>query len=377
VQMGIDPTAWPLDIDINYTKQRADQNPIEPGGKFTIFGDFCWGGEKDRAEVYFISAGTQPPPTIAGTDIEAAKRTQQQLIASGLRGRAVQSSDRDVVFEAPDKDKILSGSRDSMVARFVVYDNKAHRASGVTAATILTLRAREKSLPLLLIVGAAFGAVVLLLLVIIVFRSGKKRPAAAPAPVVAGGAPYTPGPPAYGGMGGYGAGPYGASPAPAPAAPAPTFGAPGPFASPAPAPVAPGAHADFMYGGQPGAQYGLTVAQPSPHAAPPPSPYGQAPVGAAARAVLSGAAGTYTVTPGMEMIVGRDSAKCHISLTEPRVSGVHATLKVEGGLLYVRDEQSNNGTFVDGHRLAPNVWTVAPSGGLLRFGPVEFNVRLE
>jgi pSer/pThr/pTyr-binding forkhead associated (FHA) protein len=56
---------------------------------------------------------------------------------------------------------------------------------------------------------------------------------------------------------------------------------------------------------------------------------------------------------------------------------VHATLKMEGGQLYVRDEQSNNGTFVDGHRLAPNVWTIAPSGGVLRFGPIEFNVRLE
>jgi len=377
VPMGIDPTAWPLDVNIDYTKQMADRNPIEPGGKFTIYGDFCWGGEKERAEVYFISAGTQPPPTIAGTDIEAAKRTQQQLIASGLRGRAVQSSDRDIVFEAPDKDKILSGSRDSMVARFVVYDNKAHRASGVTAATILTLRAREKSLPLLLIVGGAFAGVIFLLLLVLVLRSGKKRPAAAPAPVVAGGAPYTPAPSPYGGMGGYGGGPYGASPAPAPAAPAPAFGAPGPFASPAAAPVAPaGQHADFMYGGQPGAQYGLTMAQPSPQAAPP-SPYAQGPAGGASRAVLSGSAGTYTVTPGLEVIVGRDAAKCHISLTEPRVSGVHATLKVEGGLLYVRDEQSNNGTFVDGHRLAPNVWTVAPAGGLLRFGPAEFNVRLE
>jgi hypothetical protein len=373
--MGIDPTAWPLDINVDYTKQMADRNPIEPGGKFTIYGDFCWGGEKERAEVYFISAGTQPPPTIAGTDIEAAKRTQQQLIASGLRGRAVQSSDRDIVFEAPDKDKILSGSRDSMVARFVVYDNKAHRASGVTASTILTLRAHEKSLPLLLIVGGAFAAVVFLLLLILVLRSGRRRPAATPAPVVAGGMPYTPAPSPYGGYGG--AGPYGASPAPAPAAPAPAFGAPGPFASPAAAPVGPaGPHADFMYGGQPGAQYGLTMAQPSPQAAPP-SPYAQSPMGAAARAVLSGNAGTYTVTAGSEMIVGRDAAKCHIALTEPRVSGVHATLKVEGGLLYVRDEQSNNGTFVDGHRLAPNVWTVAPAGGQLRFGPAEFNVRLE
>ena len=95
------------------------------------------------------------------------------------------------------------------------------------------------------------------------------------------------------------------------------------------------------------------------------------------RSVFPSAASTYSVAPGLETKVGRDAAKCHITLTEPRVSGLHASLKVDGGQLYVRDEQSNNGTFVDGQRLAPNVWTVAPAGGVLRFGPVEFNVRIE
>src|SRR5258706_277428 len=142
------------------------------------------------------------------------------------------------------------------------------------------MRAQPKSLPLLLIIGGAFGVVVIVLLLVIAFRGGKKRTGGpAPAPVVAGGAPYA-------------------------------------------------------------------------------------------------AAGPYSVARGSEMKVGRDAAKCDISLTEPRISAVHATLKMEGGQLYVRDDQSNNGTFVDGHRLAPNVWTVAPTGGVLRFGPVEFNVRI-
>jgi predicted component of type VI protein secretion system len=127
-----------------------------------------------------------------------------------------------------------------------------------------------------------------------------------------------------------------------------------------------------MYGA-PVQPYGMTMAQPAQ--APAPEAYGQPAPGS--RAVLSGSAGTYTVAPGMEMKVGRDAAKCHITLAEPRISGVHATLKMEAGQLYVRDEQSNNGSYVDGHRLAPNVWTVAPAGGVLRFGPVEFNVRIE
>ena len=93
--------------------------------------------------------------------------------------------------------------------------------------------------------------------------------------------------------------------------------------------------------------------------------------------MLSGPAGTYTIAPDIEMSVGRDAAKCHITLTEPRVSGVHATLKLEGTELRVRDEHSNNGTFIDGLRLAGGTWTVAPAGGVVRFGPVEFSVRVE
>jgi hypothetical protein len=369
VPMGIDPTAWPLGIDVDYTQKMAVRDPIEPGGKFTVYGDFCWGGEKDRAEVYFIPAGTQPPATIAGTDIEAAKRTQQQLIASGMRGKALQSSDRDIVFEAPDQEKILSGSGDAATVRVVLVDNKAHRMSGVTATTVLSLKAKEKSLPVLYIVGGALALVIVALLVVIMLRSGKKRPGGpAPAPVVAGGAPYAPMP--HGGPMGGAPGGYGGSPAYSPAGhggAVPAFGAPGPFASP---PAAAGG--EGMYGAPKAAPYGATVAVQQPG---PPEPY-RAP-GGGSRAVLNGAAGTYAVSPNIEMSVGRDPAKCHVTLTEPRVSSVHATLKFDGGQLYVRDENSNNGTFVDGHRLAPGAWTVAPTGSALRFGPVEFAIRLE
>jgi pSer/pThr/pTyr-binding forkhead associated (FHA) protein len=92
---------------------------------------------------------------------------------------------------------------------------------------------------------------------------------------------------------------------------------------------------------------------------------------------LSGAAGIFTVHPGMEMRAGRDGAACQILLAEPRVSGTHASVKLEGGQLLVRDETSNNGTFLNGQRLPPAVWTPVASGSLIRFGPVEFSVRLE
>ena len=70
-------------------------------------------------------------------------------------------------------------------------------------------------------------------------------------------------------------------------------------------------------------------------------------------------------------------ALCAVALAEPRISGVHSTLKFEAANLWVRDERSNNGTYVAGERIQPGAWTVVPSGRALRFGPVEFDVRLE
>ncbi len=75
--------------------------------------------------------------------------------------------------------------------------------------------------------------------------------------------------------------------------------------------------------------------------------------------------------------MGRDPAQCPIFLAEPRVSGVHSTLKFEGSQLWVRDEMSNNGTWVAGTRVAPGAWSAVPPGSQLRFGPIEFSVQLE
>ncbi len=120
------------------------------------------------------------------------------------------------------------------------------------------------------------------------------------------------------------------------------------------------------------AQFPLTGGMPAP-LAPPPSPYASAPTGA----TILGAAGQFAIRGGVEVRVGRDPAQCPITLTEPRVSGVHATLKFENGQLLVRDESSNNGTFVNGSRIPAASWTPVAQGSSLRFGPVEFSVRVE
>jgi hypothetical protein len=92
---------------------------------------------------------------------------------------------------------------------------------------------------------------------------------------------------------------------------------------------------------------------------------------------LAGQTGTFRVLAGIESRAGRDGSLCSIHLNDPRCSGVHATLKVEGGALLVRDDKSHNGTYVNGNRIPPGTWTPVPGGSQLRFGPIEFTVRHE
>jgi hypothetical protein len=331
VPVGIDPSTWPLDVNGEYTVDMAKrQGGVYPGGTFKVYGDFCWGGDKSRAEVYFLPAGQQVPAALAGTDLDKAKRTQQQLIAQGMKGTALEASDTFVTFQAPDKDKILHGSGEQAVVRVVVYDNRAHRTSGVTAESILQLKGTTAPLPLLLILGSLLGVVILALLVVVVLKSGGKRrgPAQPLAPVVA-----SPPAPVYNPA--YGA----ASAAAAPPAYAPPAAAPG-------------------------------------YAAPAAAGYGAAPA-VVSLAVLQGSAGTFTILNGQELRAGRDPNQCGIVFNEPRISGVHATLKLENGQLLVRDENSNNGTLVNNVRISPLVWSPVPAGSLLRLGPIELSVRFQ
>lgn len=294
VPIGIDPTTWPLDVDRTQTTAQVGGG-VYPGGRFKIYGDFCWGGDKSRAEVYFLPAGSNPPADLKTTDLEAARRAQKQLIGQGMRGTAIEAADAFVEFEAPDSEKIIHGSGARGVTRLVVFDNKASRTSGVTADTILELKATSAPFPLMWALGGAFGVTVIaLLLVVLVRGNGRKRPATT-------------------------------------------------AASPR-APVV-----------------GSIAPQPKK----------------VHQATLQGAAGVFSVSGGSEVRAGRDEAKCVVLLTDASVSGVHASLKIESGQFWVRDERSNNGTFVDEVRLAPNTWTALKSGARLAFGPVAFNVLLE
>jgi hypothetical protein len=439
VPLGVDPTQWPLDVDFDKTSKEAQANPLYPGGTFKVFGTFCWGGDKGRAEAYFIPAGTSPSAATNSKNLNAAKQAMQQLIAENMRGSAVDVGDTFATFNVPDDPKVLDGTGDNMVARVVLYDNTAHRASAVDQKTVLSLHATKKPLPWLIILAIGLGAVAILLLVMVVFRGGgggkpKRGGGGPPGPV----GPQGYGPPPMGGAPPYGGGgvpPYGGGgPQPpgynmapalgavgvgvgaaalaAPALPqlgyvAPANATPQPAAAPlgAQSPTSqvsvvqvtcpacamktmatPGQPSVCFSCGQPlpadiavggGAvsapTFPLTGAMSASAPTPPPSPYAVA----ASAATIRGASGQFTILPGSEVRVGRDPAQCPIFLAEPRVSGVHSTLKLEGSQLWVRDEVSNNGTWVAGARIPPGTWSAVPAGAQLRFGPIEFSVQLE
>jgi hypothetical protein len=390
VPIGLDPTAWPLDVDVEKTVKAAQDNPLSPGGQFTVYGDFCWSGDKQRAEGYFIPAGTNAAASQAGSrDPEAAKRMMQQLQAEHMLGTAVATGDGYATFSVPDDEKIMNGSGENAVARVVVYDNKAHRASAVDERGVLTLRAAKKPISLPLVLGVTGLVVVVVLLVVVLMRGGggpQRGQGTPPAPVGPYGGMGGP-PPGAGYGGGYGSPPPGgygmpttdADPLAATAA-APPGGAVS-LRCPSCAMMTmaiPGQPAVCFACGQPlsgeltkgGAAAMPNGTRPSGMAT---NPFGPSP----SSATLRGAAGQFTVRDGSEVRVGRDPAHCPIFLSEPRVSAIHATLRFEGGHLMVRDESSNNGTWVSGARVASGIWTSVPAGTPLRFGPVEFAVQVE
>lgn len=70
--------------------------------------------------------------------------------------------------------------------------------------------------------------------------------------------------------------------------------------------------------------------------------------------------------------IGRD-VECKICLTDKRVSRRHASLTVKDGFLYIRDERSSNGTYVNGIRI--NRQTLLQDGDKVRLGDVLLRVE--
>jgi hypothetical protein len=182
------PSTWPR------PKAEADANPIYPGGTFKVYGDFCWGGDKTRAEAYFIPTGTKPDPNAGRAGPELGEEGDAALISrEHARRREGRERRRSRSSTSPTTTKLLDGTGDNAVARVVIYDNKAHRSSGHDAKSILTLKAKKPPLNVLLIAGSPSGLVVVIGLLVIVLDARRRRGGRAkagqtpPAPGMAGG----------------------------------------------------------------------------------------------------------------------------------------------------------------------------------------------
>jgi len=197
VPVGIDPSSWPLDIDVEATKRAAKKSPVYPGGEVKVFGDFCWGSDHKRAQLYMIPKKQPAPASLKGQSVENARKAQKKLIEAGMVGKSLNSGDSFVEFEVPEKTKWLSGKGDKLSGRLVVVDSRAYRSSAITADKILTLRAQKKPLNYLLIGGLTFGGVILILLLIQVFRGGGSRRGRRGGPPPAMPQPGPPGPGGY------------------------------------------------------------------------------------------------------------------------------------------------------------------------------------
>ncbi len=76
-----------------------------------------------------------------------------------------------------------------------------------------------------------------------------------------------------------------------------------------------------------------------------------------------------------KVIVGRRNDLVHIHLPNGSVSGQHATLRPEGGSVWIEDRNSSNGTKVNGIKLAPLKPIKAESGARIEFGEVKLFLR--
>lgn len=94
------------------------------------------------------------------------------------------------------------------------------------------------------------------------------------------------------------------------------------------------------------------------------------------RATLEGNAGRFVVLASSELRAGRDSARVAAVIDNPQVSGLHASLRIEGDRLLVRDEGSSSGTRIDDRLIESGRWEEVADGAELSLGPERLRVTL-
>ncbi|KQB12748.1 FHA domain-containing protein [Rhodobacter capsulatus] len=79
--------------------------------------------------------------------------------------------------------------------------------------------------------------------------------------------------------------------------------------------------------------------------------------------------------PAAPIRIGRDRKWAQLPLDDPRVSGQHCLLRVEGGMAHVRDLGSQNGTLINGRPVTPQKWSAVPPGAEISVAGLRLLLR--
>lgn len=140
VSLGIDPTEWPVDVNREYTRRVAESQSPAPGSELTILGEFCWGEDASRAEVYFLPSTSEVASALAPGALGTRQRTEQ-LLRLGVRGQTLRASDGYLRVRVPDQAALLHNVDGFARLRALIVDNRLMRNSGVMPGQVLSLPA--------------------------------------------------------------------------------------------------------------------------------------------------------------------------------------------------------------------------------------------
>src|SRR5262245_16858052 len=84
----------------------------------------------------------------------------------------------------------------------------------------------------------------------------------------------------------------------------------------------------------------------------------------------------HPILEGRNMVGWPGELSVDIPLDDPDVSAEHARITFEDNQLFIQDLYSNNGTSVNGHRLAPGTRYPLSANAIIQIGGVRLQVRM-
>lgn len=138
VDLGVDPTRWPLDVDRENTRRNAESQALAPGAELTILGEFCWGDDTKRGSALFLPASPEVTEALMPGVRDLGERTKR-LVALGIRAETLRSSDRYLRVKIPNQVTLVHNENGRPLLRALVYDHRTMRTSGALPAQLIEL----------------------------------------------------------------------------------------------------------------------------------------------------------------------------------------------------------------------------------------------